>query len=102
MTESDIVESSIAEPAEAAICFDRVTLAMGGRSVLSYADFAIEPGEFVGVLGPNGAGKTTLMRAILGLVPASTGRIRVFGAAPRRGNTAIGYMPQVRHTIAAQ
>src|SRR3954463_146045 len=96
MTESDIVESSIAEPAEAAICFDRVTLAMAGRTVLSYADFTIEPGEFIGVLGPNGAGKTTLMRAILGLVPPVTGRIRVQGMAPARGNPGIGYMPQLR------
>jgi zinc/manganese transport system ATP-binding protein len=88
--------------AETAIAFDRVTLAIGGRTILSYADFAIEPGEFIGVLGPNGAGKTTLMRAILGLVPPSTGRIRVLGSAPSRGNPAIGYMPQMRHNVGVQ
>src|SRR3954464_13455374 len=84
------------QAAETAVAFDRVTLALGGRTVLSYADFAIEPGEFIGVLGPNGAGKTTLMRALLGLVPPVTGRIRVQGEAPTRGNPAIGYMPQQR------
>jgi zinc/manganese transport system ATP-binding protein len=83
--------------AETAVAFDRVTLAVGNRTVLSYADFAVEPGEFIGVLGPNGAGKTTLMRAILGLVPPTTGRIRVLGEAPARGNPAIGYMPQIRN-----
>ena len=56
----------------------------------------IATGEFVGVLGPNGAGKTTLMRAVLGLVPASRGTIRVLGRPAARGNPAIGYMPQVR------
>ena len=79
------------------VIFEHVSLAVGGRTVLSHADFAIESGEFVGVLGPNGAGKTTLMRAVLGLIPASTGRICVLGESARRGNPAIGYMPQTRH-----
>jgi len=64
--------------------------------VLSEVSFAIAPGRFIGVLGPNGAGKTTLLRAVLGLVPPSAGRIEVLGARPRRGNPAIGYMPQTR------
>ncbi len=48
------------------------------------------------MLGPNGAGKTTLMRAVLGLVRPSQGGVRVLGRPARRGNPAIGYMPQVR------
>jgi len=79
--------------------FERATLRMAGRVVLAAASFAIEPGEFIGVLGPNGAGKTTLMRAILGLCPPSAGAIRVFGASPRRGDPAIGYLPQVRTVL---
>jgi zinc/manganese transport system ATP-binding protein len=60
----------------------------------------VAPGSFVGVLGANGAGKTTLLRAVLGLVAPAAGRIGVLGQAPRRGNPAIGYMPQVRRHIA--
>jgi zinc/manganese transport system ATP-binding protein len=78
---------------------DHVTLAVGGRNVLSDVNFAIRPGEFVGVLGPNGAGKTTLMRAILGLMTPSAGSLRVFGRAPERGDPAIGYLPQVRTVL---
>jgi zinc/manganese transport system ATP-binding protein len=78
---------------------DRVTISLGGHGVLREASFAVESGEFIGVLGPNGAGKTTLMRAILGLVPVSTGNIRVFGRAPRRGDADIGYLPQVRTVL---
>jgi len=81
------------------IALDDATLAIGGRIVLEGVNFAIEPGEFIGVLGPNGAGKTTLMRAILGLIPPRAGSIRVFGHAPRRGDAAIGYVPQVRTTL---
>ncbi len=43
-------------------------------------DFAVAPGEVLGVLGPNGAGKTTLLRALAGLIPLSSGRIVLDGA----------------------
>jgi zinc/manganese transport system ATP-binding protein len=76
--------------------FDRVALAIVRRKVLAEISLAIEQGEFIGVLGPNGAGKTTLMRAILGLLSPSEGKIRVFGRAPGRGDAQIGYLPQVR------
>ena len=79
-----------------AIDFEHVSIRLGDRPILSDVSLSIAPGEFVGVLGPNGAGKTTMMRAILGLVPPSAGRIEVLGAAPRRGNPAIGYVPQFR------
>jgi zinc/manganese transport system ATP-binding protein len=78
------------------LAFSDVTLQLGGRTILSRVSFAIEEGEFVGLLGPNGAGKTTLFRALLGLVPATTGRIRVFSGAPAAADDAIGYMPQTR------
>jgi len=84
-----------------AVAFERVSLALGSRVVLAEADFVIDSGELVGVLGPNGSGKTTLMRAILGLIPASAGRIKVLGEDAKRGNPAIGYMPQSRHAAGA-
>jgi zinc/manganese transport system ATP-binding protein len=79
-----------------AVTLDGVTLAFGTRAVLRDVSLAIPDGAFVGVLGANGAGKTTLMRALLGLVPAGTGTIRVLGQPVRRGGGAIGYMPQTR------
>ncbi len=81
------------------ITLDRATLHIGGRSVLSDVSFTIEAGEFIGLLGPNGAGKTTLMRAILGLLSPSGGRVEVFGRPPERGNSAIGYFPQLRTVL---
>jgi zinc/manganese transport system ATP-binding protein len=79
-----------------AIEFRQVALRLGGRDVLAGVSLEIATGEFVGVLGPNGAGKTTLMRAVLGLVSASRGTIRVLGRPAARGNPAVGYMPQIR------
>ncbi len=78
---------------------DNVTLALGGRTILSGVSFRIEPGEFIGLLGPNGAGKTTLMRAMLGLLRPRHGTITILGRPAERGNDGIGYMPQVRSGI---
>ena len=83
-----------------AIELDRVTVARGGRAVLSDVSLAIRPGEFVGVFGSNGAGKTTLLHAILGLLRPSAGEIKVFGDPPTRGNRAAGYLPQQRTSVA--
>jgi len=69
-----------------ALRFSGVSLRLGGRQVLTGLDIAVPEGAFVGVLGPNGAGKTTLMRAALGLIQPSTGRIDRHGTA--------GYLPQ--------
>ncbi len=84
-----------------AIAFDRITLSVGGRIILHEVTLAVEDGEFIGLLGPNGAGKTTLMRAVLGLLPLASGTIRILGAPATRGNPAIGYLPQIRSTVAA-
>jgi len=79
-----------------AIELEGVTLARAGRIILKDVTAAIRPGEFIGIFGPNGAGKTTLLHAILGLLPLASGTLRVFGAAPTRGNRAAGYLPQRR------
>lgn len=87
---------------DASITLEHVTLELGGRRILDDVSFSVNQGEFIGVLGPNGAGKTTLMRALLGLVPASAGTIRLLGAPTRRGNPAVGYMPQIRSSLAGR
>jgi zinc/manganese transport system ATP-binding protein len=72
------------------------TLAYGNRVVWRdlTVDFAND--SFVAVLGPNGSGKTSLLRAILGLAPLTAGGLEVLGAPPRRGDPAIGYVPQAQ------
>ena len=85
-----------------ALRFDAVTVRLGGREILSAASFVVCEGEFVGMLGANGAGKTTLMRAALGLIPLSTGRIEVLGRSAAKGDAAVGYMPQNRGLSAGQ
>ncbi len=69
---------------------------IAGRPVLRDVSLTVEPGEFLAVLGPNGAGKSTLMRAILGLVPLTGGRVSVLGEAPAQARPEASYLPQRR------
>jgi ABC-type multidrug transport system ATPase subunit len=72
-----------------------VTRTFGTFTAVDRVDLAVRPGEIVGLLGANGAGKTTLLRILLGLLPASAGRVALFGEPPSRGTRRrIGYVPQ--------
>ena len=80
----------------AIIAAHEVAVRLGNRTIWSSGTFTIGSGEFVTIVGPNGAGKSTLLRLLLGLLFPREGHIQVFGQAPRRGNSLIGYVPQRR------
>ena len=61
------------------VALDRVSVAYRMTTVLRDLSFRIQPGERIALLGPNGAGKSTTLRAILGLVPPSSGSIQLGG-----------------------
>jgi zinc/manganese transport system ATP-binding protein len=79
-----------------AILAEGAAAALGRQTVWDDVDLSIGKGEVVAVLGPNGAGKSTLVKAVLGLIPLSAGRMEVLGAPPGRRNDRIGYLPQRR------
>ena len=72
----------------------------GQRSVVNGVNVRIRAGEIVGLFGPNGAGKTTSFYMIVGLVPATAGRVFINGQDAtalrmhRRARLGVGYLPQ--------
>lgn len=56
--------------------------AFGDIHAVDGLTFDIQPGEVFGLLGPNGAGKTTTVRLLNGILPPSSGTVRVFGLNP--------------------
>jgi branched-chain amino acid transport system ATP-binding protein len=74
----------------------------GAIPVLAGVSLRVEEGSFTGILGHNGMGKTTLLKTLIGILPASAGRIRLAGEditrAPShlRARRGLGYVPQGR------
>ncbi len=81
---------------------ENISTGYGPVQVLYDLSLEARPGEVLCLLGRNGAGKTTTLRAIMGLLPLTSGRITLAGEdisalppheVPKRG---IGYVPQGR------
>ncbi len=74
----------------------KVSRQFGSFVAVDSVDIRVDGHEVVGLVGANGAGKTTLIRILLGLLPPTTGSVRVFGEAPtRETRSRIGYVPQL-------
>ncbi len=71
-----------------------VTLELGGRRLVHGFSWILTKGERVGVVGRNGTGKTTLLRAILGELHPTRGKVTL------GQNTRIAYFDQTRETLA--
>jgi len=71
-----------------------LTVAYDEKPVLWDVDLDIPTGTLTAIVGPNGAGKSTLIKAVLGLVHAAAGTVRIFGEPYGRDRKAVGYVPQ--------
>src|SRR6266853_1218426 len=82
---------------DAVVTLENVTVAYGRSPALSDVTTTFVSGA-VGLLGPNGAGKSTMIKALLGFIVPSQGRMRVLGldvaTSPVEIRARIGYMPE--------
>jgi branched-chain amino acid transport system ATP-binding protein len=82
-----------------------VTAAIVRTTILNRVTLEVGYGETPGLIGRNGAGKTTFMRAVMGLLPISQGRITLgeyeLTSMPphKRAGIAVGYMPEDRRLV---
>ena len=70
----------------------------GDFTAVANTSFTVQRGEVFGLLGPNGAGKTTTFRMLCGLLPVTSGDLRVAGVDVVKSRTAarsnFGYVAQ--------
>lgn len=66
----------------------------GSRQTIEDINFEVQRGERVAVIGPNGAGKSTLFKAIVGLIPFTSGSVSIHGEDCRASHNMVGYVPQ--------
>lgn len=84
------------------LSLEGVSARMDRRTVLDDVSLTVRPGELVALCGPNGAGKTSVLRAALGLLAPSGGRVRfggddVMSLTSRVRADRAAYLPQDRH-----
>lgn len=75
-----------------------LTVSYHRKPVLYGLDLSVPKGKIIGILGPNGAGKSTLIKAVMGLMPLSSGWVKIFGKSFRENVGRVGYVPQ-RETV---
>jgi len=71
-----------------------LTIAYHDKPVLWDIDLEIPKGSMTAIVGPNGAGKSTLIKSILGLVPKSSGFVKVNNHDIKNELKNIAYVPQ--------
>ncbi len=59
----------------------------------------VREGEFVAVVGPSGSGKTSMLSLLCGLIPPTSGTVRLKGQEVKTPGQGIGYMLQRDHLL---
>ena len=78
----------------------------GKSHILHDVGLTVAEGSITTLLGRNGAGKTTTLRSLVGLTPARSGSVRIFGQETTRLPTfriaglGVGYVPEGRRIFA--
>jgi ABC-2 type transport system ATP-binding protein len=76
---------------------DALTKRYGNFTAVRELSLAVRPGEVLGLVGPNGAGKTTTLRCLAGIIPVTSGTIRIaghdLGADPVAAKRALAFFP---------
>jgi manganese/zinc/iron transport system ATP- binding protein len=71
-----------------------VTVAFDRKPVLWNIDLTLPQGKLIGIIGPNGAGKSTLIKAVMGILPLSSGYVKLFDQPIDDVRDRISYVPQ--------
>jgi ABC-type branched-subunit amino acid transport system ATPase component len=80
---------------------DDISAGYGGAPIVTGASATVGLGEIVTIVGPNGAGKSTLLKAVVGVIPAMSGTVRLADEdvtnmpANHLARRGLGYVPQV-------
>lgn len=81
------VENPVLEIHDLTVSYER-------KPVLWDIDLSIPKGSLVGIIGPNGAGKSTLIKAVMGLLPLSSGYVKLMDKTLDEVRDKISYVPQ--------
>ncbi len=92
---------------EAALAVEALEVRYDGVPAVRGIDLELARGEIVGLVGPNGAGKSSMLHAVMGVVPAAAGDVRLAGRSIRGlrpeeiARAGVALVPEGRHVYAS-
>jgi ABC-2 type transport system ATP-binding protein len=76
---------------------EALTKQYGSFTAVRNLSLTVRPGEVLGLVGPNGAGKTTTLRCLAGIIPSTSGSVRIAGhdlaSDPVGAKRALAFFP---------
>lgn len=86
------------------IDIQHISFAYKGTNIFKDVSARFENDEFCALIGPNGSGKTTLLKCISGLLPVSSGQIRINDKnlsdyTPKELAQIVAYVPQFEEAV---
>jgi len=76
---------------------DGLAKSYGAVHAVQGLSLTVRSGEILGLVGPNGAGKTTTLRCMTGIIPPTSGRVRIAGfdlmAQPLEAKRRLAFVP---------
>ena len=82
-----------------------VSSGYGELEIVHEVSIAVDAGEIVTIIGPNGAGKSTLLKAVAGVLPKFSGRVRLGAddvtrlSAPQMVAAGASFVPQTENVF---
>lgn len=81
--------------ADKAVLIENLTVKYREIPAIAGISLNVMDKDYLAIIGPNGGGKTTLLKAIIGLVPVSSGKILLYGKKFGESKKIVGYVPQI-------
>jgi len=81
------MKAPVLEANHMTVCYDK-------KPAVWEANMSVPAGCLAGIIGPNGAGKSTFLKAVLGIIPRTSGSVSFFGEPYKKVKQRVAYVPQ--------
>lgn len=94
MMEQQSTDKKLTEKKDSPVKIQNLSVTYRTEPALWNVDLDFPEGKMIAIVGPNGAGKSTLIKAVMGLVPITAGKVSVYGKPYSKNRDKVAYVPQ--------
>lgn len=94
MMEQKSSEKNSRDGKESPVMIRNLSVTYRTEPALWNIDLDFPEGKMIAIVGPNGAGKSTMIKAVMGLVPITAGKVSIFGKPYSKNRNKVAYVPQ--------